>query len=329
MAKILEVKDLNTVFHVKAGDSRVVNDFSIELEEGHLLGIVGESGSGKTVTAMSIMGAVKSPGDILSGEVLFKGEDILSLPEEKSQNYRGKLISMVTANARGHLNPLMDVGTQISNVYLAHNPNASKAEARNKVVDMLKAVGINDAERRYKAYPHELSGGMAQRIMIAMALINSPQLLLADDATNGLDVTVQAQIMELITSMIKKDGMSAIFITHDLGVVAQCCDEIAIIYCGKVVEYSKVSEFFKGPKHPYSRKLLYSLAEYSDHRLEEEKSKEKPNPLALPSGCHYHPRCPYAKEECVQQVPPKREYADGCYVRCFSDCYQGNMEGNA
>lgn len=317
MGKILEVSNLKTIFKVKTGIAQVVNNFSIGLEEGHFLGIVGESGSAKTVTAMSIMGSVKKPGEIVSGQVLFKGTDVSNYSENQMRDIRGNVLSMVAANARGHLNPIINVGVQIANVYLAHHPKATKNEARQKALAMLKAVGINDAEQRYSAFPHEMSGGMAQRVMIAMALINSPQIFIADDATNGLDVTVQVQILDLIMDMIKQKGMSAIFITHDLGVVAQCCDEIAIIYSGMVVEYSEVHEFFKDPKHPYSRRLLYSLPEYSDHYIQAEASKQKPNPIQLPTGCLYHPRCPYARERCKAEVPPEFEYAKGCYARCF------------
>ncbi|MCC8179503.1 MAG: ABC transporter ATP-binding protein [Planctomycetes bacterium] len=304
MPDILRVQDLKTVFHVKAGEAKVVNGFSLRVKEGELLGLVGESGSGKTVTAMSIMGKVKKPGEILGGRVFYHDSDLRDLGEDEMHRFRGREIAIIAANARGHLNPLLRVGQQIANVHRAHYPEVSKKGAMRKSVAMLKSVGINDAEMRAKAYPHELSGGMAQRVMIAMALINSPRLLIADDATNGLDVTVQAQIMELITTMIRREGMSGIFITHDLGVVAQCCNSIAIIYSGQVVEQCSVREFFAGPRHPYSEKLLDSIPErHQAGSVKTAESGAKPSPLHLPAGCLYHPRCPRAMPQCSRVEP--------------------------
>lgn len=318
MPDILQVRDLQTVFHVKSGDARVVNGFHLNVKEGKLLGLVGESGSGKTVTAMSIMGKVKAPGEIIKGDVFYKEVNLRTLSEKEMAAYRGDKIAMIAANARGHLNPLLKVGQQIGNVYLAHHPHAAKKEAAQKAVEMLTAVGINDAEQRAQAYPHELSGGMAQRVLIAMALINSPNLLIADDATNGLDVTVQAQIMELIMDMVKQYGMSAIFITHDLGVVAQCCDEIAIIYCGQVIEHSSVRDFFNEPKHPYSIKLLNSLpGRHAEGQRSTLGSENRPSPMRLPTGCFYHPNCPYANAQCKQQVPDAYRLHGDRMVKCF------------
>ena len=232
MHEILKVENLRVGFELTKGRSHIVNGLNLTLQEGHLIGLVGESGSGKSVAASAILGYVRKPGVIENGKVIFdESVELQKLNEEQLVEYRGKAIGLIAANARNHLNPLMTVGEQIANVYMAHN-SCKKKEAMEKVIAMLKAVGLTDPEQRAKAYPHELSGGMAQRCMIAMALINMPRVLIADDATNGLDVTVQAQIMDLILELLHERNMSGIFITHDLGVVAQCCTEVAIMYCG-------------------------------------------------------------------------------------------------
>lgn len=316
MKKILEVKNLQTNFYVNKGVSHIVNGLTFSVKEGELLGIVGESGSGKSVAAASIMGSVKKPGRIDGGEVIFDEKvNLLRLSEKKLREYRGKKLSLIAANARGHLNPLLTVGQQISNVYMAHN-KCSKKEAWEKTVKMLEAVGLTDPEQRAVAYPHELSGGMAQRCMIAMALINSPDFLIADDATNGLDVTVQAQIMDLITMMMKERGMSGVFITHDLGVVAQCCNEIAIIYCGQIIEQAPVKIFYKNTVHPYSINLLNSLPENKDKKEHQSMGNYVSNPLDLPKGCLFHPRCKYATDQCRTMEPAMKEISENHFVKC-------------
>ncbi len=321
MGIILHVENLYTVFEVKRGTARIVNGFNLDLEEGHLLGLVGESGSGKTVVADSMMGMVRKPGIIQKGKVVFHGKngdvDLLTLDIKQIREYRGKLISLIAANPRSHLNPIYTVGEQIATVYMAHN-ECTKKEAFEKALDMLKAVGLTDPEQRMKAYPHELSGGMAQRCMIAMALVNKPAVLIADDATNGLDVTVQAQIMELITDMVTGRNMSGIFITHDLGVVAQCCTDIAILYCGQIVEQASVKDFFSNPIHPYSIKLLNSLPETRRGEIEptEDADLKKIDPVNLPSGCIFHPRCKYATETCSSEEPDVVNLGEGHCVKC-------------
>ena len=232
--------------------------------------------------------------------MIVDGKDMFKMDPAMLRQYRGSEIALIAANARSHLNPLLRVGDQIANAYMAHNP-CPKKEARARAVEMLKAVGLTDPEQRAMAYPHELSGGMAQRCMIAMALINSPRILIADDATNGLDVTVQAQIMDLILELMKVRGMSGIFITHDLGVVAQCCNEIAIMYCGQIVEFAPVNLFFRQPMHPYSRYLVNSLPEY---RKESKRTSTKAADLTnLPAGCLFQPRCDAACVDCRQAEP--------------------------
>lgn len=315
MGSILRVEELYTSFQVKQGEAKVVNGLSFEVEEGQLLGLVGESGSGKSVAAASIMGRVRKPGTIKSGRVIYRGEvDILQLPEDRARSYRGKEISLIAANARGHLNPLLTVGRQIVDTCIAHG-TVKKKEAKAIAVEMLRAVGIPDPQRRFYSYPHELSGGMAQRCMIAMALVDSPRLLIADDATNGLDVTVQAQIMDLIIQMIKTRKMSGVFITHDLGVVAQCCDQIAIMYCGQIVEQAAVEDFYDAPCHPYSVDLMGSLPE-NLRGGQRGPGGALVSPLCLPAGCMYHPRCRAATELCRMRMPELCQISGTHKVRC-------------
>lgn len=317
MPDILQVQDLRIVFEVAGGTSRIVNGLNLAIKEHHLVGLVGESGSGKTISANAMLGYVKKPGILQGGRVLLDGEhDMLTMDPKTLNHHRGTDIALIAANARSHLNPLETVGDQIANVYRAHHP-CTKKEARAKTIDMLKAVGLTDPEHRAKAYPHELSGGMAQRCMIAMALINSPRMLIADDATNGLDVTVQAQIMDLIQELIATRGMSGLLITHDLGVVAQCCHDVAIMYCGQIVEMAPVETFFANPVHPYSRYLLNSLPEYRKEGSEHAKSGEGlMDSLHLPEGCLFNPRCKYACEACTKEDPAMIEIEPDHFVKC-------------
>ena len=317
MPDILQVQDLRIVYEVAGGISQVVNGLNLNISEHHLVGLVGESGSGKTISASAMLGFVKKPGILKSGRVILDEKlDLLQLSNDKLNRYRGTDIALIAANARSHLNPLETVGDQIANVYRAHN-KCSKKEAQAKTIEMLKAVGLTDPEQRAKAYPHELSGGMAQRCMIAMALINSPRVLIADDATNGLDVTVQAQIMDLILELIKTRGMSGLMITHDLGVVAQCCHDVAIMYCGQIVEMASVEDFFANPVHPYSRYLLNSLPEYRVAGDTSVKAGEGLlDSLNLPKGCLFNPRCRYANDSCRNAEPVMIEIEAGHFVKC-------------
>jgi len=313
MGELLRVEDLRIAFDLVKGTANVVNGLTLGLEERHMIGLVGESGAGKSLFASAALGHVKKPGYLKSGKVIVDGKDMFKMDPATLRQYRGSEIALIAANARSHLNPLLRVGDQIANAYMAHNP-CPKKEARARAVEMLKAVGLTDPEQRAKAYPHELSGGMAQRCMIAMALINSPRILIADDATNGLDVTVQAQIMDLILELMKVRGMSGIFITHDLGVVAQCCNEIAIMYCGQIVEFAPVDLFFCRPMHPYSRYLVNSLPEY---RKESKRTSTKAaDPTNLPAGCLFQPRCDAACADCGQADPPMIEVEAGHFVKC-------------
>lgn len=326
MSNVLEVKNLHVHFPTSAGNAQILNGFNIELKDHIMLGLVGESGSGKSVFASAVMGNVKKPGVISEGSIVLDEKvSILDLSEDEAQKIRGQQIALIAANARGHLNPLITVGQQLSEAYMAHH-KCKKKEAREKAVQMLEAVGLTDAPMRAKSYPHELSGGMAQRCMIGMALINSPHILIADDATNGLDVTVQAQIMDLIMDMVRERGLSSIFITHDFGVIAQCCQEIAIMYCGQIVEHAPVESFFDNVCHPYSRILINSLPERRTADSNEESTIGlKPDSMNLPTGCLFHPRCKYAQEQCKVDEPGVYEVGEGHCVKCF--LYQDGKGG--
>ncbi len=318
MNGILSIEDLVVQFYVRRGVSRVLNGFHLALEEGELLGLVGESGSGKTVLANALLGHVVQPGKIIRGRIVYRGTDLRTLDEkELTRRYRGKEIGLIAANARSHLNPLMRVGDLIADVVLAHQGGTRK-EAYRKAVEVLRAVGINDPENRLRSYPHELSGGMAQRVMIALSLINSPQLLIADDCTNGLDVTVAAQVMDLFVEMFSRRGSSGILITHDLGLVAQYCGSIAIMYCGQIIERAPVNRFFESPVHPYSVRLLEALPERRKDRMDAAGLGKLPSPLELPEGCLYHPRCAHAQERCRQEEPPLAFLGNGHHLKCFN-----------
>jgi len=328
MKKVLDVKDLHVYFPTSNGDAQILNGVNISLNEREMLGLVGESGSGKSVLASAILGNVKKPGTIGSGQVILDEEtDVLKLSEGDAQKIRGQEIALIAANARGHLNPLITVGQQLSEAYMAHH-KCHKKEAWQKAVEMISAVGLTDAELRAKAYPHELSGGQAQRCMIGMALINSPHILIADDATNGLDVTVQAQIMDLILEMIRSRDLASIFITHDLGVIAQCCQKIAIMYCGQIVEYASVASFFDNVAHPYSQILINSLPDRRDAVNVEDNSSFKPDPLNLSKGCLFCERCKYASDRCKTEQPPMFKVSEDHEVKCFmyEDVKDGGIE---
>lgn len=315
MDELLKVSGLNVEFPMPAGISRIINNFHLSFRKNSFLGLVGESGSGKTVFAYSLLGITKQPGVISGGEILYKGKDVLKMSEEQLiRNYRSKEAGLIASNARAHLNPLLPVGRQISTVYAVHT-GKSKKESDERTLEMLELVKINDPKRRFAAYPHELSGGMAQRIMIAMALCNTPQLLIADDCTNGLDVTVAAQIMDLFLQIIQTQHSSGILITHDLGIVAQCCTDIAIIYCGQIIETASVADFFFGCRHPYSHVLLNSLPQNA-HKRVLKRSGAKIDSFNLPAGCYYYDRCPVRRRECAIKEPELTRISASHSVKC-------------
>jgi peptide/nickel transport system ATP-binding protein len=325
---ILQIKNLQTHFLTDEGPVRAVDEVSLDIPKGSTVGIVGESGCGKSVMALSILQLLEEPGKIVGGEIIFNGKDLAKLTEKEMYNIRGNQISMIFQEPMTSLNPVLTIGEQISESFRIHQKMRS-GEARLKSVDMLKLVGIPSPEKRINHYPFELSGGMRQRVMIAMALACAPDLLIADEPTTALDVTIQAQILELIKELQLKLGMSVIFITHDLGVVAETCSYVAVMYCGSIVEYADVDTLFNHPRHPYTVGLFNSLPRPDIDMDELEAiSGSVPSPAAMPAGCRFAPRCPHAAEICMTEQPGLSETTGGNLVRCwvYTDRWEGTRE---
>lgn len=319
---ILEVKDLHTQFHTKAGVVKAVDGVSFDVKPGETLGIVGESGSGKSITAMSIMRLIpQPPGKIVKGEIYFEGEDLLKKSEkEMRKKIRGKDISMVFQDPMTSLNPVFTIRKQMLETIRTHE-DLSKKQAEDRAVELLDLVGIPSPRDRLKNYPHEFSGGMRQRVMIAMALACNPKLLIADEPTTALDVTIQAQILELLNRLQKELGMSIIMITHDLGVVAEVCDRVMVMYGGKPVEFTEADELFDHPKHPYTWGLLNSIPQITNKKDRLEAIEGLPPDLrSLPEGCSFAPRCKHAMDQCLTIDPALNDQnANGPehFVRCL------------
>ncbi len=314
---LLSVKDLHTSFTTDHGDVQAVNGVSFNLDAGKVLGIVGESGSGKSVTAYSIMQILADNGRITSGEILYKGEDISRWGESKMQDFRGKCCSIIFQDPMTSLNPVFTIGSQIAEAVLLHT-KSSKHEAMEKALEMLKLVGINEPEKRLKQYPYELSGGMRQRVMIAMALACEPDILIADEPTTALDVTIQAQILELMQSLQKKLGMAIIMVTHDLGVIAEMCDEIVVMYGGRFCERGTADEIFYNPRHEYTRGLLRSIPNITNMKERLVPISGTPiNMLNMPKGCAFCARCDKAMKICLEQVPEERIINESHRASCW------------
>ncbi|HVK39364.1 MAG TPA: ABC transporter ATP-binding protein [Candidatus Kapabacteria bacterium] len=318
MAKLLEVRNLRTHFFTDDGTARSVDGIDFSVDRGETLGLVGESGCGKSVSALSVMRLIPDPpGKIVSGDILYNGRDLLKLSEDEMRSIRGNEISMIFQEPMTSLNPVFTVGHQIDEAVILHQ-KVSKTEARLRSIEMLRLVGIPAPEQRYDEYPHQLSGGMRQRVMIAMALSCNPALLIADEPTTALDVTVQAQILELITRLQEELGMGMIMITHDLGVIAEVCDRVAVMYAAKVVEYSVVDEIFYNPKHPYTIGLLKSIPRMGQHKVKLATIEGTvPSPTNFPAGCHFCTRCAYADALCWNDEPPLVEVETGHFVACW------------
>ncbi len=317
---LLEVKDLHTSFKTKRGIVRAVNGVSYSVDAGRTLGLVGESGSGKSVSAMSILRLLDSNGYIESGEILFNGKELTKLSINDMYKIRGNEISVIFQEPMTSLNPVFTVERQVAEPFIIHQ-GMNKREANKKVVEMLADVKIPNPEVVAKQYPHQLSGGMRQRVMIAMALACKPKLLIADEPTTALDVTIQAQILRLMNELKQEHGTSILFITHDLGVINQMADDVAVMYCGQVVEMSPVRNIFAGGQfmHPYTEGLLNSIPRLdvsSDTRLESIPGSV-PHPLNLPKGCKFAPRCKYATERCLQEEPQLTQISEDQQIRCF------------
>ena len=317
--KILEVHNLTTRFATERGEVTAVQGISFHVDRGEILGLVGESGCGKSVTSQSILRLYDERRDVrYEGEIRFEGRNLLALPEKKMRSVRGGEIAMVFQDSLSSLDPLFTCADQIMESILIHR-KISRAKARAEAVEMLRLVGIPDPEKRADQYPHELSGGMRQRVMIACALSCRPKLLIADEPTTALDVTIQAQIMELIRELNRKLDMGVILITHDLAVVSEMCSRVAVMYLGQIVEEADVLTLFEHPTHPYTRGLLKSIPSVTGGRREELSVIEGTVPLLsqIPQGCRFRPRCPYALPVCGDQMPGLKPFAEGHRVRCF------------
>ena len=314
---LLEVRGLRTLFGGERGEVRAVDGVDLRLQRGRTLGIVGESGCGKSVTALSIMGLVPQPPGRVAGEVLFEGEDLLKLPAQRLRDLRGDQLSMIFQEPMTSLNPAFTVGDQVAEALLRHR-NISRKEAKNHAIEMLRRVRIPSPELRVDDYPHQLSGGMRQRVMIAMALACNPKLLIADEPTTALDVTIQAQILELMRALRAELGTSIILITHDLGVIAELADDVIVMYAGQVIERCAVPQLFSEPQHPYTVGLLGSIPRLDlDQKRLSAIEGFVPDAAAMPAGCRFHPRCPFAVEKCFQEIPPLMKIKEDHYAACW------------
>jgi oligopeptide/dipeptide ABC transporter ATP-binding protein len=314
---LLDVRNLHVQFPTFDGVVRAVDGVTYSIPRGKVLGLVGESGCGKSVSAFSIMRLIQHPGKIAAGEIQFDGRDLLNLSEPEMRGIRGNKISMIFQEPMTSLNPVFTVGNQIAEAVVLHQ-RVSWKEGRNRAIEMLRKVKIPNPEMRVDDYPHQMSGGMKQRVMIAMALACNPKLLIADEPTTALDVTIQAQILDLMRDLQRETGMSMLIITHDLGVVAEIADAVAVMYAGKIVEYAPVRDLYANPLHPYTVGLFRSKPRMGA-RIErlEAISGTVPNPLAFPPGCRFHPRCPRAVPECAKGEPPLREIERGHRAACI------------
>jgi len=318
---LVTIENLKTFFYTDEGVAEAVNDVSLTIEAGKTLGLVGESGCGKSVTALSTIRLISSPGRIVEGKITFDGYDkpvvLTDLSEQQMRKVRGGDIAMIFQEPMTSLNPVFTIGAQITEAILLHQ-DVDKKEARRRAVEVLEKVRIPDPERRLDEYPHQFSGGMRQRAMIAMALSCNPKLLIADEPTTALDVTIQAQILDLLRDLQAETGMSILIITHDLGIIAEMADDVAVMYASKVVEHAGVDELFGNPMHPYTHGLFKSRPEMGKPKTEKLDTIEGmvPSPLNFPEGCKFHPRCPFRQDRCQSEEPLLREISPGHTVRC-------------
>ena len=320
MSRLLEVEGLRTQFPTRAGIVKAVDDVSFHIEEGELLGLVGESGSGKSITALSILRLISPPGKIVAGSIRFKGEELTTATADRLRDIRGNDIAMIFQDPMTSLNPVYTVGEQIAEALRLHR-NLDRKAAWSAAIAAMKEVSIPSPERRANDYPHQLSGGMRQRVMIAMALACDPELLIADEPTTALDVTIQAQILELLDELRRTRKLAVLLITHDLGVVAETADRVCVMYTGKIVEESGVDEIFAKPKHPYTQGLLRSVPKLTADDIERSTRLKTiegvvPSPTNLPEGCHFAPRCEFRMEKCTRGEIPLYELENDVKVRC-------------
>ena len=318
-APILEVRDLEVEFAVDDGKIKVLDGVSFQVAPGQTLGIVGESGCGKSVTSLAIMGLLPRPhGQVVAGSIRFQGEELLAMAPDQMYKVRGNRISMIFQEPMTALNPVQTVGAQLMEVFSLHRPDFSKAERREAAIAMLQKVGIPEPAQRFAVYPHNLSGGMRQRVMIAMALACEPDLLICDEPTTALDVTIQAQILDLMKALQAQTGMAIIFITHDLGVVAELCDEVVVMYAGRAVERADIFELFDHPRHPYTHGLMASIPRLEDvpKSLLKTIKGQVPALHEMPAGCRFSNRCPHATELCVGTIPVTEQLSERHAVAC-------------
>lgn len=324
---ILDIEDLRTSFFVDSNEVKAVDGVTFQVPKGKTLGIVGESGSGKSISALSILRLIEHPGKIIGGSIKYKGEELTEVKNARMRQIRGNEISMIFQEPMTSLNPTFTIGQQLRESYKIHE-GLGKKDGTKRAIEMLELVGIPSPEKRVDQYPFELSGGMRQRVMIAMALACKPDLLIADEPTTALDVTIQAQILELIKELQEEIGMSVVMITHDLGVVAETCDYVAVMYAGKVVEFADINTLFENPKHPYTVGLLNSLPRHDKTQDELIPIKGNvPAPDEMPSGCRFAPRCPFASDIC-NTLPELQDLGNGNEVRCWihTDQWDGDKE---
>jgi len=324
--KILEVKDLVVQFNTERGSIKAVNGVNFDVYKGKSIGIVGESGSGKSVSALAIMGLIPNPpGQVIGGDIVYRGDSLLKYSSLQMRKIRGNKIAMIFQEPMTSLNPVYTIGNQIEEVVALHRPELNSKERTNRAIEMLKLVGIPSPEKRVDEYPHQLSGGMRQRVMIAIALACEPDILIADEPTTALDVTIQAQILELMKRLQKEMGMGIILITHDLGVVAETCDHVSVMYCGQIVESADVQTLFKSPKHPYTRGLLGSIPSFDSTASTKKERLQTiegmvPSLFNLPKGCNFQDRCQHATEACkgVKGDPVLKDLGQQHFVACFN-----------
>lgn len=317
---VLKIEDLKSYFFTEKGVAPAVDGVSIEIPKGKIIGLVGESGCGKSMTAKSIMGLLKYPGRVAGGSILYDGVDLTAMKDRQLRRYCGKEISMIFQEPMTSLNPVLKVGRQVRETLLVHDKTISREQAKEKVIEIFRSVGIPEPEKRYNCYPHELSGGLRQRVMIAMAMICKPKLLIADEPTTALDVTIEAQILRLMKQLRDDTGTSILIITHNLGVVAEICDYVYVMYAGKIMEQADVFELFDHTAHPYTKGLMNSIPRIGNNpeRLHTIPGVV-PNLLHLPEGCAFCNRCEYATEQCHKEKAELREIAPGHSVRCFCE----------
>lgn len=321
--KLLEVKNLRTYFHTFKGTVKAVDDISFDLYEGEILGIVGESGGGKSISGFSVIRLIDEPGEIETGEIIFNGEDLMKKSENEMNQIRGKEISMVFQDPMTSLNPVYTIGQQMEEVLLLHE-NINKDQRKQRCIELLESVGISNPESRLKSYPHQFSGGMRQRVVIAIALAANPKLIIADEPTTALDVTIQAQILRLMANLVKEQGCSLMLITHDLAVVSEMADRINVMYCGKIVESGKAKNIVNNQRHPYTERLINSIPNLDvDKRRLETISGIVPNMFNLPKGCNFSPRCEYCKDICMEKEPELLEVHREHYVACHFPLTKG------